>query len=482
MSQSIPIDKDGVVHNKVTNPLYGAVNSIFIEEDFPEVNSSLTFSSSSTSGTIVGKINDKGKAISVMMTGKSQNFQTTQEQIFKIQEQLEQKEHEMAVMSAKMQDLQAQLTNKAIGSGNVHSFESSMRQKDYMVPSELGASGSKVPLRGGGYPYATMNPLNGTMNPALMAMIDEMVRNQVKKIREKEDEGFQMMLRYFLPVFFSQISRSQNEALCLQLFVQSLEGPAFTWYANLSEVSITNWGSIVKEFIKQFYNTRRRVRVPELIDPKRRDNEPVTDFISRLRALTFACKERLTQDELLKMYDEHNGEWVVYESKRMRKKKSAILKFLNVGHITSKEKPRRSKGSKKKRTKVGMKRQIETQKKKKSPKNNSEDLVSDELLVQTHRSLVTLKDFMPAKLQAPDIPFFSDKVNEDGEFSAGCMVVVIISDDESEEEVAEGSASNPFIVPDSLIYWWDTMINESLYVDDLKHQSMSYYKDSEIEN
>ncbi|KAK2985274.1 hypothetical protein RJ640_009787 [Escallonia rubra] len=177
--------------------------------------------------------------------------------------------------------------------------------------------------------------------------------------------------------------------------------------------------------------------------------------------------------------DEHDGEWVVYESKGMRKKKSVTSKSLNVGHITSKEKPRRSKGSKKKKTKV---RQMEKQKEKKFPKSNSEDLVSDELLVQTPRSPVTLKEFMPPELQALNVLFFSDTVNEAGEFSVGCMAVVIISDDEGEEEVAEGSASNPIIIPDSPVYWWDTMINESLYDDDLDHPSVSYYKDSEIES
>ncbi|KAK2966064.1 hypothetical protein RJ640_010091 [Escallonia rubra] len=100
---------------------------------------------------------------------------------------------------------------------------------------------------------------------------------------------------------------------------------------------------------------------------------------------------------------------------------------------------------------------MEKQKVKKFPKSNSEDLVSDELLVQTPRSPVTLKEFMPPELQALNVPFFSNKVNGYGKFSVECMVVVIISDDEREEEVAEGNAFNPIIVPDSPVYWWDTM-------------------------
>lgn len=94
---------------------------------------------------------------------------------------------------------------------------------------------------------------------------------------------------------------AQNEALCLQLFVQSLESSAFTWYANLPEGSILNWDFMVKEFLKQFCNTQRRVGVPKLIETKQCDNESVTDFIARWRALTFACPQKFTQLELIRM-------------------------------------------------------------------------------------------------------------------------------------------------------------------------------------
>ena len=94
---------------------------------------------------------------------------------------------------------------------------------------------------------------------------------------------------------------AQNGALCLRLFVQSLEGPAFTWYAHLSEESIPTWEARVLEFRKQFSNTQRRVGVPEQLKTKQRDNEPVTEFIARWRAPTFACPQKLTQQELLKM-------------------------------------------------------------------------------------------------------------------------------------------------------------------------------------
>ncbi|KAF4349957.1 hypothetical protein G4B88_002379 (mitochondrion) [Cannabis sativa] len=78
-------------------------------------------------------------------------------------------------------------------------------------------------------------------------------------------------------------------------------GPAFTWYAHLSEESIPTWEARVSEFRKQFSNTQRRVGVPEQLKTKQRDNEPVTEFIARWRAPTFACPQKFTQQELLKM-------------------------------------------------------------------------------------------------------------------------------------------------------------------------------------
>ncbi|KAH7845449.1 hypothetical protein Vadar_002112 [Vaccinium darrowii] len=107
-------------------------------------------------------------------------------------------------------------------------------------------------------------PTSSNMNPMLMAMIDDMVKKQIKKAKEKDDEGFRMITKPYpacvdtipFPPGFSQpdfkmfggtgdprqhiahfLSRggpiAQNEALCLQLFVQSLEGSTFTWASQL---------------------------------------------------------------------------------------------------------------------------------------------------------------------------------------------------------------------------------------------------------
>lgn len=77
-----------------------------------------------------------------------------------------------------------------------------------------------------------------------------------------------------------------RDARSLQLFVQSLEGAAFTWYANLPEASIISWQAMEQEFLRQFCNNQRRVGVPKLVETKQREGEKVTDFVARWRGLT----------------------------------------------------------------------------------------------------------------------------------------------------------------------------------------------------
>ncbi|KAH7851205.1 hypothetical protein Vadar_008576 [Vaccinium darrowii] len=140
------------------------------------------------------------------------------------------------------------------------------------------------------------NPTSSNMNSMLMAMIDDIGKKQVKKAKEKDDEGFQMITKPYpawvdivpFPPGFSQPD--------FKMF-----GSAFTWYSNLPEGSIPSWDLMVKEFLRQFCNTQRRVGVLELIETKQHDNEPVTDFIARWQALTFACPQKFTQLELIRM-------------------------------------------------------------------------------------------------------------------------------------------------------------------------------------
>ncbi|GMY39280.1 hypothetical protein FCV25MIE_34524 [Fagus crenata] len=75
------------------------------------------------------------------------------------------------------------------------------------------------------------------------------------------------------------------------------KGGDLKWYAHLSEESIPTWEARVSEFS----NIQRRVGVPKQLKTKQRDNEPITEFITRWQPPTFACPQKFTQQELLKM-------------------------------------------------------------------------------------------------------------------------------------------------------------------------------------
>ncbi|KAH7851388.1 hypothetical protein Vadar_010853 [Vaccinium darrowii] len=185
------------------------------------------------------------KVVSVMMAdvndeeqslNSQQNQQLLEEKVASLQEQLKKRDKEMSMEQIK--GLLAQGKQK------------------HMHPQEDHLNHRKQCLLGGNGHFF-VDPTNGNMNPILMAVIDDMVKNQVKRAKEKDDEGFQMITkpcsawvdtvpfppgmgdpRHHIAHFLSRCGPiAQNEALCLQLFVQSLEGSAFTWYSNLPEAA-----------------------------------------------------------------------------------------------------------------------------------------------------------------------------------------------------------------------------------------------------
>ncbi|KAG8367735.1 hypothetical protein BUALT_Bualt16G0103800 [Buddleja alternifolia] len=191
-----------------------------------------------------------------------------------------------------------------------------------------------------GNPYSDpykANPLpipimGGSLDPSLLACVDDLIKREIKRNEDGMTHNLKIVTKPYpswvdkvpFPPGFTQpefrrfdgkgnprehvahfIARlaqlGENKLLWLQLFVQSLEGPAFVWYSNLPEGSISDWDSLIREFYNQFSNTERRVGVAELIETKQRDNESVSDFIARWQALTFRCQQKFTQAEMVRM-------------------------------------------------------------------------------------------------------------------------------------------------------------------------------------
>ncbi|GAA0170980.1 hypothetical protein LIER_25125 [Lithospermum erythrorhizon] len=77
-------------------------------------------------------------------------------------------------------------------------------------------------------------------------------------------------------------------------FIRLLKGNAFEWYTELEPDSIDSCAQLEDEFLNHFFSTRRTVIMMELTSAKKRQEEPVTDFINRWRSLSHKCKDRLS--------------------------------------------------------------------------------------------------------------------------------------------------------------------------------------------
>ena len=94
---------------------------------------------------------------------------------------------------------------------------------------------------------------------------------------------------------------AQNGALLLRQFVQTLFGPAFTWYSKLPPSSIKTWEQMQDAFLERFYSTQRTVGITELTQTEQGMNEKAADFINRWRNLSLHCPQPITESESVRM-------------------------------------------------------------------------------------------------------------------------------------------------------------------------------------
>ena len=94
---------------------------------------------------------------------------------------------------------------------------------------------------------------------------------------------------------------AHNSALLLRQFVQTLSGPAFTWYSKLAPGSVTSWEQMQEAFLERFYSTQRTVGITELTQTSQRLTEKAADFINRWRNLSLHCPQPITEPEAVRM-------------------------------------------------------------------------------------------------------------------------------------------------------------------------------------
>jgi hypothetical protein len=94
---------------------------------------------------------------------------------------------------------------------------------------------------------------------------------------------------------------THNGALLLRQFVQTLSGPAFTWYSKLAPGSIRTSEQMQDAFLKHFYSTQRMVGITELTQMLQRSNEKAANFINRWRNLILHYSQPITELEGVRM-------------------------------------------------------------------------------------------------------------------------------------------------------------------------------------
>ena len=94
---------------------------------------------------------------------------------------------------------------------------------------------------------------------------------------------------------------AHNGALLLRQFVQTLSGPAFTWYSKLAPSSIKTWEQMQSAFLERFYSTQRIVGITELTQTEQGMNEKAADFINRWRNLSLHCSQPISEPEAVRM-------------------------------------------------------------------------------------------------------------------------------------------------------------------------------------
>ncbi|KAL0918561.1 hypothetical protein M5K25_010575 [Dendrobium thyrsiflorum] len=92
-----------------------------------------------------------------------------------------------------------------------------------------------------------------------------------------------------------------NDALMLRLFVSSLGGVAFEWYADLPNDSVYTFAELEQLFIQRFISTEYRVTVGELVVTRQRPHEPLLNYIVRWRNLSLQCEPQLQEQHAVEI-------------------------------------------------------------------------------------------------------------------------------------------------------------------------------------
>ena len=101
--------------------------------------------------------------------------------------------------------------------------------------------------------------------------------------------------------FISQCGEANSEENRMQLFVNSLTGPAFSWFVNLPPNSIQTWRDLERAFHDRFHKAEQNIPVAELAKSFQTSNETAQEYIGRFKLLRTRCKAQLPESEFVEM-------------------------------------------------------------------------------------------------------------------------------------------------------------------------------------
>jgi hypothetical protein len=103
---------------------------------------------------------------------------------------------------------------------------------------------------------------------------------------------------------------SDNDALLLRQFPQSLVGTAFRWYYSLENNNIRTWDEMADSFRTRFVMVFDKINIIDLASTKPKKDESMIDFINKWRNLHIKCDRTLTEDEAVNLIMKNIDEWM----------------------------------------------------------------------------------------------------------------------------------------------------------------------------
>ncbi|CAL8989853.1 unnamed protein product [Prunus brigantina] len=259
----------------------------------------------------MAKLHEGMESMQVMMTGTS----NTEDQLPLIQEmmqdlrremqqKLEEKDAEIALLSARLKE-KTVIGEQDRGKTNESiAHEQTKEEKGESSTSTISPNDIKALIAEGirEFQLSIAPPVQGYRKP-FPSHYDAIPfpKGYQRPIFDKFD-GTNSSPHEHLAHFYSACGEtSQSDALLVRQFVQSLKGPAFTWYTQLPPGSILTWDDMQKVFLAQFVSSKKKVSIMDLAQTTQKPGENANDFIMRWRSLNLQCPEKITEQSAVQM-------------------------------------------------------------------------------------------------------------------------------------------------------------------------------------